>query len=133
MVLNTSALKAQQSQSGGNRAQRRAGGTSTVDLDLEAASLRFARIVVWATLNEDGAPLFSSDDVQAVADLPHRILDPIVNVAMRLSGLEDDLEVEDATEEMAGPLALGSDSSTPSLKDSTRHPPRSSTGTPTTS
>jgi len=58
------------------------------DGKLRMASFRAALIIACA-INPDGTPMFTADDARALRALPAVNLEPIVNVAMKLSGISE--------------------------------------------
>ncbi len=53
-----------------------------------------ARLLVMTLMDDEGRPLYTVDDIPALSSIEARIIDPLVEVAMRLNGLsEQDREV----------------------------------------
>ncbi len=65
-------------------------------LDLPEAERRRdfrARLLVMTLIGEDGKPLYTADDIPALSAVEARVIDPLVDVAMRLNGIgEEDRE-----------------------------------------
>lgn len=47
------------------------------------------RLVVWACVDESGAPLFTQEDVASIGAQSAAVVERIVNVAQRLCGMSD--------------------------------------------
>ena len=79
-----------------NRAARRKGLTTT-DYDREFAD---ARLVAWCVVSDKGNRVFMDDDIEAINKKNASAIKRIVDVAIRLSGLDDD-EVPDKVDQVA--------------------------------
>lgn len=79
----------------GNRAARRAGNTTT---EFIRENLR-AHLVAWCVIDEDGNRIFTDADIPALNKKSGAALEKVVEVAMRLSGMDDD-DVDELAEEM---------------------------------
>ena len=58
------------------------------DVPEEERRLDFrARLLVMSCIDENGKPLFGRDDIPALSALDAAVVDPVIEVAMRLNGL----------------------------------------------
>ena len=89
----------------GNRMARRAGQTTT---EIRRDEIK-ARMVVWCVMDPHGQPMFTEADIPAINEKSAAAIEKIVEVASRLSGLDDD-DVGNLAEEMAKNPSGGSSS-----------------------
>ena len=79
----------------GNRAARRGGQTETeVKADLRA------RIVAWCVVDETGARMFADEDIPALNGKSAAALERVMGVAMRLSGMRGEEDIDEMAKEM---------------------------------
>lgn len=48
-----------------------------------------ARLLVMTLIDDEGSPLYTADDIPALSSVEARVIDPLVEVAMRLNGLSE--------------------------------------------
>jgi hypothetical protein len=48
-----------------------------------------ARLLVMTLIGDDGKPLYTTEDIPALSSIEARVIDPLVEVAMRLNGLSE--------------------------------------------
>ena len=80
----------------GNRSARRAGQTTT---EVRREEIR-NRLIMWCCVDQDGNRIFSEDDLSKINTKSAAAIERVIEVAMRLSGLDDD-DIEDMAERMA--------------------------------
>ena len=93
----------------GNRAQRRNGAT---ELSVNRDNVR-SKLCAMCIVDEDGARLFSDEDIDALGEKSAAPLDRIFGVAMRLSGLGTKDVDKLAQAQLEDPTESGAASSSP--------------------
>ena len=92
----------------GNRQQRR---QKRKQKETNLANIR-AKMCAWCIVAEDGARLFSDQDVVALGDKSAAALDRVFDVAQRLSGFDEE-DIEEIAEKMVENPFDGSSSALP--------------------